>query len=167
MLGSSDGHNSPATEVLDVSAAHLIFGHLTQYCYADTAAAFLAQWLGPSKDSLTAQEAFAAQTLEYRRNLRVLLLDGKIAEAIAYVEEFFPQLLGRDMTDGDSGDDDGDDGCLRFRLLCQQFVEMVRRGDSTAALEFTETTLAPMAQNRPRLLSHLQVAPPRHSPRLL
>jgi hypothetical protein len=151
-LMSSDGPSSPAAEVLDISAAHLVFGYLTQHCFAETAAAFLAQWMGPNNESLSQEETFAAKTLDYRRTLRVLLLDGKVAEAIAYIEEFFPHLLGGDMMDGEE-----DDGCLRFRLLCQQFVEMVRRGDSTAALEFTESTLAPMAQNRPRLLAHLQV----------
>lgn len=160
-------HASPTDGCLDTAAAHLVFSYLTQHCYADTAAAFMAQWLGVGgthgaaehKDVAGKQpisgDSFPVQTLEYRRHLRALLLDGRVADALHYLEEFFPQVISCDMQDG------ADDGCLslslRFRLLCQQFVEMVRAADSTAALDFTESTLAPMAHQRPRLLAHLQV----------
>lgn len=182
-----EGHYStPTTDTLDISAAHLIFGYLTQNCYGEAASAFLSQWLGPhaaaaaatttavatttsgkveNSQRLLPLELFALQTLQYRQRLLSLLLEGKISEAIEYIEQFFPQILHDDnMQDDDDGDDDGVDtggkvgtSWLKFRLLCQHFVEMVRRGDSTAALEFTEAKLAPMAQNRPLLLQHLQV----------
>lgn len=155
---SENASSSPLPETLDLCAAHLVFDYLTQNCYAGTASAFLAQWLGSQKEAhasvLSPAEMFATQTLEYRRHVRDLILNGSIAEAIQYLEEYFPQVLSHAMQDGPQGDEAES---LKFFLLCQQFVEMIRRGDSTAALEFTDTTLTPLAQLKPSLLTHLQV----------
>jgi hypothetical protein len=164
-LENSGNITNIASETIDLSAAHLIFSYLAHHCYSETATAFLAQWLGSVKESsaaLSAPEILAAQTLQFRSHLRALLVDGRISEAIQYMEEFFPHLLGADdaMNDGNgSGNGNGgseDGSLLRFKLLCQQFVEMVRHGDSTLALEFIETTLTPLASNRPVLMKLLE-----------
>ncbi|PJF16633.1 hypothetical protein PSACC_03538 [Paramicrosporidium saccamoebae] len=148
-----------ANEKIDLSAAHLIFSYLAHHCYYETAEAFLAQWLGPAKETLSKAELLAAQTLQYRSHLKNLILDGRLAEALQYMGEFFPQLLGVDMQDGIDSNEDVDGCLLRFKLLCQQFVEMVRGGESTTALEFIESSITPLVQNRPMLKKHLEVRP--------
>lgn len=119
---------------------------------------------------LSAQEGFAARSLEYRRQVQGLIIDGRIAEALQYLEEYFPNVLGgiARMEDGmeameEASGGGGEDaaaaaGTLRFELLCQQFVEMIRRGEFSEALEFTEVTLSPMAHNNPGLQAKLQVS---------
>lgn len=145
-------------ETFELCAAHLVFDYLTHNCYSETAKAFLAQWVGSQKEAhksiLSPAEMFASQTLEYRRHAQDLILNGRMAEALQYLEEYFPQVLGHTMQDGPQEEHSES---LKFFLLCQQFVEMIRRGDSTAALEFTDTTLTPLAQTKPELLAHLQV----------
>ena len=154
---------APLAEQLDISASHLIFGYLSHSCYSETAMAFLSHWLGTStnrpalESSLCPSELFAMRTMDYRRRLRSLFQDGRIAEALQYLEEFFPQILSSSNRGAPSGTVGDTDGWLRFQILCQQFVEMVRVGDASSALEFTESTLSPLAQGRSRLINHLQV----------
>lgn len=132
---------------LDQAIPHLIFSYLTHYGYGQSAQSFLSQWeKGRAESPLTNEEKFSSSTLDYRSQLRKMIGDGHISEAIAFVEEFFPQIFA------------GSDGCLlKFKLQCQQFIEMVRCGDSVNALEYTETTLSPMAQQDSRFLAPLQV----------
>lgn len=132
---------------LDQAIPHLIFSYLTHYGYGQSAQSFLSQWTkGRTESPLTDEEKFSSSTLDHRSQLRKMIGDGHISEAIAFVEEFFPQIFA------------GSDGCLlKFKLQCQQFIEMVRCGDSVNALEYTETTLSPMAQQDSRFLAPLQV----------
>lgn len=102
----------------------------------------------PSLSSSPA-ESFSLRSLECRGQLRLLIREGRIGEAMTYIDKFFPQLL-LSQTD-DTG------GWLRFQLLCQQFVELVRLGDSTGALEFMEASLTPLSVGQPKLIEHLQV----------
>lgn len=144
---------TPPNEFLDLTAAHLIFGYLTHNCYAESASSFLSQWLGPSADlsaSLPAEHYHLLQSLEYRKHVRQLIIDGRIAEAIRYLEEFFPQVLS-DMQDV------GEEGWLKFRLLCQHFFELVREGQAEAALEFIDSSLTPFVNTRSKLRDYLQV----------
>lgn len=195
MSGVGDVNNSnapiplPTADQLDLAAAHLVFNYLAQHCFAESATAFLSQWLGErggdsnrtKEDSvngrgqlvthsashrLSSQEEFAARSLEYRRHAQGLIIDGRIAEAIEYLDEYFPNILGgtqmEDATTASAvataASEGYENACnLRFELLCQQFVEMIRRGDFSNALEFTEITLSPMAHNNPALQARLQV----------
>lgn len=158
---------------LDISAAHLIYDFLAHNCYSASATAFLSQWQSGgnaaggsdgadapptdkySDEALTEKERLLNCTLEYRTQVKSLILAGRIGESILYLEEFFPQLFSpsQTMSDGHSAVNNGE---LRFYLLCQQFVEMIRQGDATGALEFTETHLTPLAQTAGNLLTHLQ-----------
>lgn len=161
---------------------------------------------------LTEEEKFAAHTLEYRLQLRNMIIDGKIMDAIKYIDEYFPQIFmtghaihggittttttaaaataitatslptipESTMTSSAMEVDESSTSMstltptlssigntnttmtlwngtwLRFRLLCQHFIEMVKGGDSTGALEFTESALTPLAQSNPRFMAHLQ-----------
>lgn len=96
--------------------------------------------------------SFSLRSLECRGQLRHLIREGRIGEAMAYIDKFFPQLLLS------SSQTDGTGSWLRFQLLCQQFIELVRLGDSTGALEFMETSLTPLSTGQPKLIEHLQVS---------
>jgi len=147
---------TPPNEFLDLTAAHLIFDYLAHNCYAESASSFLSQWLGPSADlsaSLPVEHHHLLQSLECRKQVRRLIVDGRIAEAIRYLEEFFPQVLG-DMQDV------GEEGWLKFRLLCQHFFELVREGQAETALEFIDSSLTPLVNTRPKLRDYLQVTIP-------
>lgn len=169
---------SPDSEGLEISAAHLVFNYLCHNCYGETALAFLSQWKGGMADSLAVSQqqtgdgggklamiperesasaspsspsgSFSLRSLECRGQLRHLLREGRIGEAMEYIDKFFPQLLLPQA--------DGTGGWLRFQLLCQQFVELVRLGDSTGALEFMEASLTPLSTGQPKLVGHLQVS---------
>lgn len=171
--------NSKSMPELDISAAHLIYDFLAHNCYSASATAFLSQWqsgANPVNNNnnnnnntvealpnnrrndqvLTEKERLLNCTLEYRTQVKGLILAGRIGESILYLEEFFPQLFtpsSQTMSDGHLIAKNGE---LRFYLLCQQFVEMIRQGDATGALEFTETHLTPLAQTSGDLLTHLQ-----------
>lgn len=162
---SSENGSRLPSDILDVSAAHLVFGYLAHHGYLSTAMAFLTQWLGNNNvmdnknntsslgEHLSPVELRALQTLEYRQHVTKLIGEGRMLEGIQYIEEYFPHIISPDgMRDGE----DVDPEWLRFTLLCQHFVETVRVGSATDALQFTEDVLNPLAMGKPRLLSHLQ-----------
>ena len=99
-----------------------------------------------------------------------LISDGRIQEALANLNEFFPSYLfdpelegfhqnfsmDIDMQNGKSIDQK--DGLfLYFKLLCQQFIELIRDSQPNEALEFVEKRMAPLAAKYPVLSSALQV----------
>lgn len=84
-------------------------------------------------------------TLEYRKrttiasqpihhcvyiDLRQLIREGKIPDALAYLSRHFPHISDRCQA-------------LLFRMQCQWFVELVRLGGYDQALEHAERVLAP------------------------
>lgn len=155
---------------VEIACASLVFSYLTQHCYAESAAAFLRYTNnGGGTTTGTMEESMALRTLEYRRHLGALVVDGKIDEALAYIEEYFPAILSPahsdltastidNMSDAPpvSADEWESGVWLRFRLHTQQFIEMVRQGRAAEALDFTEAILSPMAEGRPRLSAYLQ-----------
>lgn len=97
--------------------------------------------------------AFLGLSFQYAINryivgLSGLIRDGRIEEAINYIEEFFPQILSSD---------DGIMNTLKFALNCQVFVEMVARGATAQALSFAEGVLAPASSYDIECESQLQV----------
>lgn len=154
------GNNYPIAieNDLDQAVPHLVFSYLTHYGYGQTAQSFLSQWEKVKINDLTIEERFSLSSLDHRSQLRRLISEGKISEAINFIEEFFSQIFlpskeGIDPLYVDDGP------MLKFKLQCQQFIEMVRSGDSVNALEFTESTLSPLAQQDSRFLIPLQVFP--------
>lgn len=94
--------------------------------------------------------SFALTSLDCRKHLACLICDGHLEEALNYGAQFFPHIF--------CDDSDPANRWLRFRLMTQHFVELVRRGESIQALDYTEGILAPLAQNDPKHLAHLQEA---------
>lgn len=146
----------PTTSSLDITAAQLVLGYLSHHCYAETARAFQAHWIDQDAErgSTSNLQSFSLQSLDFRHYMINLIMDGKIGEAIDYLNEYFPQVLGDGMSDDPASEGQTR---LKFHLLRQQFIEMVRKGDAKLALDFTESTLAPLAHTHPAMLSHLQV----------
>lgn len=110
--------------------------------------------------------AFLIKSMECRQQARKLVIDGRIAEALTYLDEFFPQLFlpsplfGGNTEGGNPNalvEAEDPSTMLRFRLLCQQFVEMIRVGDASGALDFLENSLNPWARTNARLQLYLQV----------
>lgn len=77
-----------------------------------------------------AGEAAMRYTLPQRRELRLRLCRGDVLGAIELVERLYPQLLPRQRR-------------VHFRLRCQHFIELVRKGDAMAAVAFAQAELAP------------------------
>lgn len=69
---------------------------------------------------------------------------GFIPEAIAAVNKFFPQVLTNYPE-------------VYFKLLCQQFIELIRKGDNQTALVFAQKELNGYAKEKANFLESLQV----------
>ncbi|KJE93283.1 hypothetical protein CAOG_04091 [Capsaspora owczarzaki ATCC 30864] len=107
------------------------------------ALAALAQRQSPSAQSMlirwaSSQAQAQARSLSDEEKLDAIqriqrdILQGCIDDALASIETWLPLLL--------------QDSRLHFDLLHQQFLEMVRRGDTQQALEFARSTFAVAAQ---------------------
>jgi hypothetical protein len=69
---------------------------------------------------------------------------GAIDEAIKLLRSAFPQLLDKHPE-------------VRFKLLCQRFIELIRQRKKEEALLFAQKEWSPHAKDDPSLLDELQV----------
>ena len=136
-------------EAAPADIGSIIFAHLTHNCYGETARAFLAQWKS-NEAELETHQRFALDSLECRKELARLITEGRIQEALRYGEQFFPQVF--------CDEENASNRRLRFRLMTQHFVELVRLGSTCEALDYTESVLTDLAQRDPENLAHLQEA---------
>jgi len=130
---------------LDVDMTRMVLGYLAHYGNAASAGAFLRTLqhmetpIGGEEDEESA-EFLAFKTLDQRTQLRKLIEGGHIEEALSQLDRSFPHIFSSPETE-----------LLRFRLICQQFVEIVQRGTNNGsdsqALVFAECQLAPLAQS--------------------
>jgi len=73
-----------------------------------------------------------------------LVRGGAIDEAIKLIRSAFPQLLDKHPE-------------VRFKLLCQRFIELIRQRKKEEALLFAQKEWSPHAKDDPSLLDELQV----------
>eukprot|EP01116_Phalansterium_solitarium_P011266 TRINITY_DN26898_c0_g1_i1.p1 TRINITY_DN26898_c0_g1~~TRINITY_DN26898_c0_g1_i1.p1 ORF type:complete len:266 (-),score=66.93 TRINITY_DN26898_c0_g1_i1:527-1324(-) len=92
---------------------------------------FLNDFPNPEVAQRVTQQQKALERLEA---VRRLLLSGRIADAIGRIGDIDPTLLSRHPQ-------------LAFRLHKQQFVEHLRDGDESSALEYCKRTFEPFALN--------------------
>ncbi|KAJ1921405.1 hypothetical protein H4219_000722 [Mycoemilia scoparia] len=81
--------------------------------------------------------------IEDRMRIRFCIQDGKIMEAIRYINEVNPELLETDPR-------------LFFRLQQQHLIELIRAGNIEDALEFAQDELSPHGEENPELLKELE-----------
>lgn len=74
-------------------------------------------------------------------DLRVLIEDGRMADAIEYLRQYFPHIY--------------DNQCILFRLHCQHFIELVRSDRYDLALDYVSRVLTPAVSKDTVLLDPL------------
>jgi len=89
--------------------------------------------------------AISLDSVTDRMAVRNAVQDGCIREAISRVNDLDPGLLDTNPT-------------LHFRVKRQEFIELVRQGDTEGALRFAEEELAPVGERHPELLEELEDA---------
>ncbi|CAM9444119.1 unnamed protein product [Scytosiphon promiscuus] len=82
-------------------------------------------------------------TIEDRVAIRKAMMQGDIVQAMELANDMDPTMLDRDSD-------------LRFGLLKQRLVELVRRGDAGAALTFAAERLAPEGAENPAVLRQIE-----------
>ena len=113
---------------------HLILNYFLYNCHHLAAVAFMNEWLGSdNRATFEVYQSLEWKSLDYRSRLADLIRNGRIGEAIAYIEQFFPAIL-EDLNDQ-----------LMFSLLCQQFIELVRIKQHEEAMRFAGERLSQMA----------------------
>ncbi|CAM9906374.1 unnamed protein product [Sphacelaria rigidula] len=105
--------------------------------YRDAAAHFL-------EESGT-QPKVDLRTIEDRVAIRKAIMDGDVVQAMNLANEMDPMMLDSDRT-------------LRFGLLKQRLLELVRRGETEEALNFAAERLAPEGAGDPALLREVEEA---------
>ena len=86
-----------------------------------------------------------------------MIVDGRIDEAVQYINEFFPQAFFASSSASPSSSvseamsfssttSTSDPGSLQFALHCQWFVELIGAGRAAEALAFAESHLAPVSK---------------------
>eukprot|EP01087_Luapelamoeba_hula_P014132 TRINITY_DN4094_c0_g1_i1.p1 TRINITY_DN4094_c0_g1~~TRINITY_DN4094_c0_g1_i1.p1 ORF type:complete len:234 (-),score=46.67 TRINITY_DN4094_c0_g1_i1:97-798(-) len=138
-----NGENDTADTVADDPALDadnvrsLVLSYLLHHCYVETAQAFM------QANSLEQKGAKLTVGLSERKVLLERVRGGDIVEAMATADKVFPGLLTK-RTD------------VKFKLLCMQFIEFVRRGDNQNALLFAQQELNTYAQSDPTFMITLQ-----------
>jgi len=79
-----------------------------------------------------------------RLDILDLVRGGDIPEAIGSVNKYFPNVFS-------------DHPEVYFKLLCQQFIELIRKGDNQTALIFAQKELNSYAKEKASFLESLQV----------
>lgn len=125
------------------AAPELIWSYLCYHGYGEAASKFLRDWQG-GEPKLNTRHQLSYRTLSIRSTVSRLLADGDICECLAYLEEQLPDLLNHSLD-------------IRFALLRQHFVELVRLGKPTEALEWAESRLAPIVGKQPAFANSLHV----------
>ncbi|RKO93572.1 CTLH/CRA C-terminal to lish motif domain-containing protein [Blyttiomyces helicus] len=110
--------------------------------------------LGGSAADTDADEGGALGSLEARKKLYHLLMDGKVTEAIAYCASAFPQALAGDSPQTVE---------MRFLLQCQQFIERVRTS-GPEALTFARNELGEIDPKMKDVVGLIAYADPERSP---
>ena len=75
-------------------------------------------------------------TLPQRKELRELIRMGNVLQAVELVERLYPGLLQRRPY-------------IHFRLRCQQFIELLRKGEAMEAVSYAQGELAPYHESSP------------------
>lgn len=140
-------------------APKLILNYLIYHCHQHTAAAFVKEWSSDPKACEVVYNSPEWRSLDYRSSmircllyiivgLSELIRSGKMEDSLEYIDEFFPNIVQSH---------DGLENPLRYAMQCQQFVEMIKKGDTAGALQYAEQTLAPVSTQHPDYDAQLQV----------
>ena len=92
---------------------------------------------GPANGFIpSASESAMRYTLPQRKELRELIRMGNVLQAVELVERLYPGLLQRRPY-------------IHFRLRCQQFIELLRKGEAMEAVSYAQGELAPYHESSP------------------
>ncbi|KAJ3089802.1 hypothetical protein HK102_005468 [Quaeritorhiza haematococci] len=100
---------------------------------------FLERFSGPQNDRIL-------QTLDARRQIFALLTTGKVADAVAYCNATFPNVLSGKTEESMD---------LCFQLQCQQFIECARKS-APEALKFAQQELTEFGFRSPKYFDTLK-----------
>lgn len=87
--------------------------------------------------------AIELDTIDVRMQVREAIQAGDIPLAISLINDLDPEILDYNPR-------------IVFHLYQQQLIEMIRRGDTAAALDFAQEELAPKGEANPDLLPDLE-----------
>ena len=114
-------------------ADDLVRQYLEHYGYQDTLEALVPLNSADSTKSDANGHSSERSALGNRKRVRKLVQSGDILGAMAMVEELYPGLL-----ESPSSSD------TLFQLHCQQFLELVKSGETLAAVAYARTQLNPL-----------------------
>jgi len=123
-------HNTISRIPMDASLVNgIVRDYLEHYACHKALAAF------PSLDDSPAASSPspAASTISVRKEIRELLVQGKLSEACARMDQEFPNLLSSSPR-------------VRAYVRCQEFIEHLREGRRDVALETAQLHIAPLLQ---------------------
>jgi len=116
----------------------LILTYLIHHCYADTAQAFI------EACNIDAQEGKRLMNgIHERSQILSLVRQGQVEKALALTDKLFPELLAKRPN-------------VRFKLLCQQFIELIRHRKKEEALDFAQKEWSPYAVEESAFSEELQ-----------
>ncbi|CAB1108506.1 unnamed protein product [Ectocarpus sp. CCAP 1310/34] len=124
-------------EVAKGELNELVMNYLVVEGYRDAAEHFVEESGTDAKVDLT--------TIEERVAIRKAMMQGNVVEAMKLANDLDPTMLDRDRE-------------LRFGLLKQRLLELVRRGDADEALSFAAEHLAPEGAQDPAILRQIEEA---------
>jgi len=111
-------------EVSPYDVRLLVLSYLLHHCYVDTAQAFI------EACNLQEEGKRLCIAVQQRKDILNLVQMGKIEEAIGLIHSAFPQLLNKNPE-------------VRFKLLCQRFIELIRQRKKEEALIFAQKEWSP------------------------
>ncbi|KAI9142146.1 CTLH/CRA C-terminal to lish motif domain-containing protein [Paraphysoderma sedebokerense] len=106
---------------------------------------------------------YQLQTLKARKHITNLILAGQIPETIAFLNTHFPNLLPSSPTSDPkspsttpppSSSKSHTSIDILFRLHCQHFIELMRKGETVTALQFAQTELKQFISLNAKYLDH-------------
>eukprot|EP00005_Dracoamoeba_jomungandri_P003823 CAMPEP_0174256932 /NCGR_PEP_ID=MMETSP0439-20130205/6131_1 /TAXON_ID=0 /ORGANISM="Stereomyxa ramosa, Strain Chinc5" /LENGTH=227 /DNA_ID=CAMNT_0015339785 /DNA_START=17 /DNA_END=700 /DNA_ORIENTATION=- len=115
----------------------LILDYLVHHCYLDTAESFMSacglEKIGEESES----------QLQNRKRIMLSIRKGEILDAIKLTNELFPGVLEQNQE-------------VRFKLLCQHFIELIRERKNQEALAFAQQELnCNCAENQKKALQNI------------
>lgn len=151
--GRRERQEEVESESLPLSVTHSVVRNFLQfYGYKDTLDAFDHSGdrePGPSSslslaNGSSSQHSAVSFAIDHRKALRQLIRKGEVDAAMLKISELYPQI-SKDQK-----------SFVNFLLSCQKFIELVRVGTLSVAVEYARTTLSQLQGTSNAQDSHLQ-----------